>query len=55
MGERGRNKKLGNFSGTTKKMKWINKSYAQPNDNNHLKINAKDFVRTPTVLPLIHI
>ena len=39
MGERGRNKKLGNFRGTIKKKKWINESYAQPNDNNHLKHN----------------
>ena len=42
--ERGRNKKLGNFSGTTKKMKWINKSYTQPNENKHFKINKKDFI-----------
>ena len=38
------NKKLENFNGTTKKMKWINKSYTQPNDNKHFKINKKDFI-----------
>ena len=48
--ERGRNKKLGNFRGTTKKKKWINESYAQPNDDNHLKINTKDLIRTPAFL-----
>lgn len=55
VGEKGRNKILGNFIGTTKKKKWINESYAQPNDNNHLKINTKDLIRTPTFPPLIHI
>ena len=55
VGERGRNKILGNFIGTTKKKKWINESYAQPNDNNHLKINTKDLIRTPTFPPSIHI
>ena len=30
-----------NFIGTIKKKKWINESYAQPNDNNHLKNQYK--------------
>ena len=50
MVERGRNKKWENFRDTTKKKKWINESYAQPNEDNHLKINTKDLSRTPTFL-----